>query len=329
MPPMNPFQKPLSVINGMSLVNKMLAIFFCLLFFVLVVERPGSPAANRTKGAKLLFPKLLASDTLKVELQNFPGATQALVLNKEEGQWKVVNGQSFPADRERVEQLLSMLENMVAEQTVSNNPDRLPVFGLDEQTSPHIQAWGSRNRLVADLFVGKRDPEGKSTVKKAGLDEAILVGQDLTPFLFQDLNAWKDKTLLSISELSAQRVVLAKGTEETILEKKGDQWRMTSPEDQEADPLAIRTLFDQIQDFHADHIAESLEGSQANFDKPDYQLMVRLADDTLKVLAFSSFKDHSAYYAKNGDKNLIYIVSAPQVENLFGLKFKIEKSVGQ
>jgi hypothetical protein len=322
MPPMNPFQKPLSVISGMSLVNKMLVIFCCLLFFILVVEQPGSSISKRAKGAKLLFPKLLVSEAVKIQFQNLPGATQSVVLNKEEGQWKVVNGQSFPADRERVDHFLSMLENMVGEQTASNNPDRLLVFGLDEKVSPHAQIWGSRGRLVADLYIGKRDFEGKSYIKKAGIGEAILVSQDLTSFLFQDLSLWKDKTLLSLDESTARRVVLAKGSEESILEKKDNQWRMVSPEDREADPLAVRTLFDQLKDFHADRIAESLEGSQANFDKPDYKLTVRLADDSFKVLVFSAFKDHSAYYAKNGDKNLIYIVSVSQVENLFGLKFR-------
>jgi len=322
---MSPLQKSLSLISGMSLVKKTLIVFGCLLLFILVVEQPGSFTSKHLKGEKLLFPKLLASETAKVQFQNLPGATQTLVLSKEEGQWKVINGQSFPADLERVERFLSLLENMVGEQTVSNNPDRLLVFGLDEKVSPHVQVWGSRGRLVGDLFVGKRDFEGKSYVKKAGVGEAILVGQDLTPFLFQDLSAWKDKTLLSVDEPTAQRIVLAKGSEETILEKRDNQWRMVSPEDREADPLAVRTLFDQIKDFHADRIADSTEGTQANFDKPDYKLTVRLADDSLKVLVFSALKDHSAYYAKNGDKNLIYVVSVSQAENLFGLKFKSDK----
>jgi hypothetical protein len=322
---MSPFRKSLSLISGMSLVKKTLVVFCCLLLFILVVERPGSFTSKQLKGAKLLFPKLLASETVKVQFQNLPNATHSLILSKEGDQWNVVNGQSFPADHDRVDHFLSLLENMVGEQIASNNPDRLLVFGLDEKISPHVQVWGSRNRLVADLFVGTRNFEGKSYVKKAGANEAILVGQDLTPFLFQDLSAWKDKTLLSVDSTEAQRVVLTKGIEETILEKKDSQWRMVSPEDREADSLAVRTLFDQIKDFHADRIADSLEGTQANFDKPDYKLTVRLADNSLKILVFSVLKDHSAYYAKNGDKNLIYIVSAQQVENLFGLKFKSEK----
>ena len=319
---MNPLQKSISLISGMSLVKKTLIVFLCLLFFVLVVEQPGSPDAKRLKGAKLLFPKLLASQAVKVELTNLPGLTSALILSKTEGQWQVVNGHSFPADRERVEQFLSILENLVDEQRVSNNPDRVSVFGLDEKTAPHAQVWDSRARLVADLLVGKTDAEGRQYVRKTASKEVVLVTRTLAPPLLQDLDGWKDKTLFSVTEKDAQRIALSKGGEETILEKKGEAWRMLSPEDREPDSLALRTFFDQIATFRADRVADSLEGTQGDFEKPDYKLSVRLADGSLKVVVFSASKDKASYYAKNGDKSLIYIVSPSQVENLFGLKLK-------
>jgi hypothetical protein len=322
---MNPFQKSISYIGGMSLVKKVLIVFLCLLFFVLVVEQPGSPDSKRLKGEKLLFPTLLASQAVKVEFSNLPDPIRSLTLSKTEDQWQVINGHSYPADRQRVDRFLSILENMVSEQKVSDNPARVSVFGLDETVSPHVQVWDSRPRLVADLLVGKTDPEGLQYVRKAGSNEVDLVSQPLAPFLLQDLDGWKDKTLLSVSEKDAQRVVLSKGADETVLEKKGETWRMTSPEDLEPDPLALRTLFDQITDFRADRLADSLEGTQVDFEKPDYTISVRLADGSLRVVVFSATKDHASYYAKNGDKSLIYMVSPSQVENLFGLKLKSDK----
>jgi len=319
---MNPFQKSISLIGGMSPVKKVFIVFFCLLLFVLVVERPGSSESKRLRGAKLLFPKLLASQSSKVEFSNFPDPTPTLALSKSEGLWKVVNGHSFPADRERVERFLSILENMVTEQVVSNNPERLALFGLDEKTSPHVKVWDGRARLVADLWVGKTDVDGRQFIQRAGSSEVTTVSQNLTPFILQDLDGWKDKTLLSLSETDAQRLVLSKGSEDTILEKKNGQWRMISPEDRDPDPLALRTLFDSLKNLKADRLADSLDGTQANFEKPDYKLSIRLADSSLKLVVFSASKDRSTYYAKNGDQSLIYLVSAAQVENLFGLKLK-------
>ena len=171
-------------------------------------------------------------------------------------------------------------------------------------------------------MVGKNDADGRQFVLVAGSNDVISVTQNLNSLLLQDLDGWKDKTLLSLSESDAQRLVLSKGAEDTILEKKNGQWRLVSPEDREPDPLALRTLFESLKNFRADRLADSLEGTQVNFDKPDYNLSVRLIDGTLKSVVFSASKDRLTYFAKNGDQSLIYTVPASQVENLFGLKFK-------
>jgi hypothetical protein len=234
----------------------------------------------------------------------------------------VVNGHSFPADTDRVDRFLSIFENMSSGQVVSNNPTRFSIYGLDEKTSPHVRIWDGRDRLVADLLVGKTDSDGRQFVQKAGSTTVTALAQSLDSLLLQDLDGWKDKTLISLSEADAQRLVLSTGSEDTILERKNGQWRMVSPEDREPDPLALRTLFDLLKSLKADRLADSLDGTQANFEKPDHKISVRMADDSLKLVVFSAPKGHSTYYAKNGDQNLIYMMSVPQVENLFGLKLK-------
>jgi hypothetical protein len=133
---MNPFQKSISLIGGMSLVKKTLIVFFCLLFFVLVVEGPGGSDSGGRGGQRLLFPKLLAFQVAKVELGNLPGPTPLLNLSKADGLWKVVNGHSFPADTDRVDRFLSIFENMSSGQVVSNNPTRFPFTAWTKKPPP-------------------------------------------------------------------------------------------------------------------------------------------------------------------------------------------------
>jgi Domain of unknown function (DUF4340) len=322
---MNPFLKTtLQSINRVSPVKKALFVFVALILFVLVVEQPGSPTSKYEKGKRLLFPQLVSSDVVQVQLSNLPDPLKALTLKNDNGQWRVVNGHSFPADRERLDRFLSVLENLVGEETVSNNPDRTSVFGITEYSSPHIVATGSRDRVVADFFVGNNDLDNLQYVKKAGSDEVILASEDLRPFVQEDLDGWKDKTLLALDEGNVSRLVLSKGAEDTTLEKSNGNWSLAAPVHTDPDSLALRTLFEQIKQFKADRFADTIEGSQADFDKPDYKISAQLTDGSTKEVVFKALKDKSAYFAKDGDKFLVYVVSKDKVENLFGLKLKAE-----
>ncbi|MBI5422050.1 DUF4340 domain-containing protein [Candidatus Peregrinibacteria bacterium] len=318
---MSHFQKTLQLIKGMTLVNKTLIIFACLLVFILVVERPSTGSLSRSKGDLLLFPQLTVAEASKLEISNLAEPVKVLTLENQDGQWKVVNGHSFPADRERLGRFLSILENMTSGQVVSNNPNRMAIFGIDAATSPHIRVWGKRNRLVADFLVGKSDSENRPYLKRSDSADVTMAPPDFGSFLQQDLDGWKDKTLVAIDEKNAMRIVLEKAGEETILERKNAQWRLVSPQDSEADALTLRTLFEQLKSFKADRFSDSMESSQVDFDKPDMTLSIRLADDSLKVAVFKALADKSGYYAKDGDRNLTYFVSALPVDNLFGLNF--------
>lgn len=318
---MSHFQKTLQLIKGMTLVNKTLIIFACLLVFILVVERPSSGSLSRSKGDLLLFPQLTVEEAVKLEISNLAEPVKVLTLESQEGQWKVINGHSFPADRDRLGRLLSILENMTVGHVVSNNPSRMAIFGIDATTSPHIRVWGKRNRLVADFLVGKSDSENRPYLKRADSPDVTLASPDFNSFIQQDLDGWKDKTLVAIEEKDATRIILGRKDEETVLEKKGLTWHMLSPQDSEVDALALRTLFDQLKSFKADRFSDSMESSQIDFQKPDLKISIRLADDSLKVVVFKLLADKSGYYAKDGDKNLTYFVSALPVNNLFGLNF--------
>ncbi len=325
---MSHFQKTLQLIKGMTLVNKILIIFACLLVFILVIERPVSGPFSRVRGDRLIFPKMTAAEATKVEIGNLPEANQSISLELQDGQWKVVNGFSFPADRVRLVRFLSILENMVSGEAVSNNPTRMALFGIDEAVSPHIRVWGKRNRLVADFWVGKSDSEGRPYLKRTGSEDITLASPELNSLVRQDFDGWKDKTLVAIDEKDAMLIVLSKGVDETVLEKKELKWRLVSPQDSEVESLALRTLFDQLKEFKADRFSDSMESSQIDFSTPDRKLSIRMADGSLKGVVFKLSADKSGYYAKDWDRNLAYFVSVLPVDNLFGLNFKGEAKRG-
>ena len=155
---------------------------------------------------------------------------------------------------------------------------------------------------------------------------ALLMGILFAPgiYLLNSSDQWKDKTLLSVKEDQVRRITLRSTEGELVLEKKEDGWRVIQPEDYLADPLALRTLFEQLEKVQADAFADSVDASQVDFEEADYKISVRMADDSLKLVLLNASDVEGQYYAKNTDSDFSYLVSQPLMDNLFGWKFKHE-----
>jgi len=316
------FEKLLHYFKKMSPLKKVLIVFVVLLIFIIVVKQPGSDSSKRRESARFFIPKLVIADVHEIQVSNL-SQEKEVILEKKEGEWRVANGHFFPADSEKVDNFLKAMHALKEKSLVSKNPERMAIFSVDEKNGTHIQVWNKKEHAIADFYVGETIPDGQY-IRRADESEVFQTTPTLLPFLIEDVDGWKDKTLLSVNEKNVRRIVLKNPKEEMALEKKGEDWRVVQPEDYEAEPLAVRTLFEQLGKVQADSFADSVEGSQADFEQADYKLSVRLTDDSLKLVLFSGPNEGGQYFAKNPESNFIYSVSQPLIDNIFGLEFKAE-----
>ncbi|MBU1018021.1 DUF4340 domain-containing protein [Patescibacteria group bacterium] len=315
------FEKSFDYLKKMSTLKKVLIVFVTLLIFIIVVEQPGRDTKKR-QSEKFFIPKLIIEEITKVQVDHSIQEKQ-VVLEKKEGAWRVVNGHSSPADEEKVGDFLKAMYSLKEGSLVSNNPDRTAIFSVDEKNGVHVQIWNHKARAIADFYAGETIPDGQY-LRRADKDEVFQTIPSLTRFLADSLDSWKDKTLLSVEETDIRRVALQTPEEEMVLEKKEGVWRMIQPEDYEADSLAVRTLFDQFKKFRASAFAESTEASQIDFSDPDYKISVRMNDESLQLVLFKRAEEGDAYFAKNGDKDMVYTADQLLIDSVFGLKFKAE-----
>ena len=315
------FAKSFQYFSKMSALKKVLIVFAALLIFIIVVEQPGTDASKRKKNEKFFIPKMAIEQVQKIEIKS-PDNEKPVLLEKNDNQWRVTNGHSLPADENKVGDFLKALLNLKQGDLVSKNKDRISIFSVDEAKGICVHIWDNKNRIVADFYAGETIPEGQY-LRRADSNDVYETIPSLLAFLNENSDGWKDKTFLSVKEEDARRIALQSPDGETVLEKgKTSLWRVTQPEDYEADSLSIRTLFDQLKQVKADAFADSVEGSQIDFEKPDYKISVRKADDSLVLVLFTGPDKDSKYYAKNPDSNFIYSVSKNLIDNIFGLKFK-------
>lgn len=315
------FAKPLDYFRKLSPLKKVLTVFLFLLIFIIIIEQPGNHASGRRENAQFFIPKLIISEVKKIQISRLADNKQ-VVLEKLDGQWRVANGHAFPADNQKLQGFLKAMYNLKQGALVSKNPERKAVFSVDEQKGVHVELWGSKERMVADFYAGENIPDGQY-LRRAQENEVFQTTPTLISFLMQSLDDWKDKVMLNVTEADARRVSLKKPTGEIVLEKGENSWHVIQPEDYEAETLAVRTLFEQLNGVQADAFADNVSGSQMDFEKPDYKISVRLGDDSLKLLLFSGPDKEGKYYAKNADTDFIYLVSDSLIGNIFDLEFKV------
>ncbi len=319
-------EKPFQYFNKMSPLKKTLLIFVFLLIFILIVEQPGSDDSKRQKNQRFLAPKLVIEEASKIRIYN--PDTEEIILDKGDGEvWRVSNGRSFPASDNKIQDFLKTIHDFKQDEIISKNPDRLSVFGLDEASAIQVQVWNYKERLVADFFAGKTSEFNSQYFKKDKEDYVIQSSQNLNSFLLENKESWKDKALLSLGGVDVRRIAFKKLDQEMVLEKTGEIWRMIQPEEFKADELAMRTLFDQLEQVQADAFADAVEASQADFNDPDYKISIRFTDDSLKLILFKASDEEGRFFAKNGESDMIYYTSSQLIDNIFGLEFKVDDSV--
>lgn len=315
-------EKSFDYFRKMSSLKKALIAFVFLLIFIIIVEQPGSYESKKEKSSRFFIPKLVIEEVQEVSISNplYPG--EQVSLKKESGQWRVANGRSFPADADMVEDFLLLLHGLKEVEMVSNNPDRTGLFGVDEAAGTTIEITDENGRLVSSFYAGKTPLPNRQFLRKSDSSEVLQVNQDLTSYLNKNKSDWKDKTLLRVNEKEALRITLSAPDEKLVLAKGEGGWLIAGEQELVPQPLAIRTLFDQLKKVRADSFAEAVDASQVDFEEPDYQISVLFTDDRLSLVIFKQADDETHYYAKNPEKAVVYSVSNGLIDNIFGLDFQ-------
>ncbi len=313
------FEKSIHYFKKMSTLKKVLIVFVTLFIFIIIVEQPGGDSKRR-KSEKFFIPKLVIEDVTKIEISK-PIEDVNIVLERMGEDWRVLNGHSLPADRQRVGGFLNAMHSLKEGALVSKNPERTAIFSAGKKRGIHVQVWNHKERSIGDFYAGEGFLDGQY-LRRTNSDNIFQTTPTLMPFLHEDADGWKDKTLLSVDESDIRRITLRSPEDELILEKKQDAWHVVQPEEYESDSLAVRTLFDQLKQVRAESFVDSIEGSQIDFENADYEISVRLMDDSLNLVLFKKSDEGNHYFAKNGERNMIYSVDPILIDSIFGLEFR-------
>lgn len=151
----------------------------------MVLKEEGVSSSTAKALGQPLFPALKAQDVAKIEVRDAAGG---LTLDKKDGRWIVVERGGFPADLDRVADLVVKIIELKSGQTEPiGDKDRprmqLAAPGKGEGVATAVTFKGADGKALAELWVGKKyfksAPEGDAT-KAQGDGRFVMLPADAT-----------------------------------------------------------------------------------------------------------------------------------------------------
>jgi hypothetical protein len=160
--------------------------------------------AVRSASFQLLEEGKVAAVT-RVELS---GAAERTALEKREGHWKVIrDGIAYPAKERRVDDLLAALSSRAVYPRRSSTSAAHAALGLTDAAASRISVYGTAEKPLIDLLVGKPDAAGKSiALRFVGSDDSFSGLDRFSSYFSGGNRGWFDLALFASDPLTSESI---------------------------------------------------------------------------------------------------------------------------
>ncbi|HHT9125504.1 MAG TPA: DUF4340 domain-containing protein [Candidatus Brocadiia bacterium] len=260
--------------------------------------------------------------------------------------WMLIEPVKTAADMIPVNNIIWGLAFFKAESYVTQSPENLSEFGLDNPTMKVTVSYKETVEETAaerkkdtegDIYLKPKTAEGPPVTKtlligkKVKQDEnansyAMLEGGDLVFEIgwteLKDFEAELAPTrLLPFDKALAKVVCLTYNDKEVSYEFKRETWEMVKPESRDVDRREVEVLTYTLENLRAEAIEcySTNDLAQFGLDNPWFKASVGLEDKEY-VLHVGKKASDNTYYAKNTQSDFIYIVKAEDIDKLMGVE---------
>jgi len=286
---------------------------------VLLFERPFENETKKTREeAPPLFPDLKVEQVKKMVVKKNNTTT---ILENRDDLWYLLDKEEYPADSALIEGVIRKIQGFKKINLASRKKNKHSLFEVKEGMGIEVTFFGSEQKKLGRFFIGKNGPDFLSTyLRKEDSDEVFLIDDYLRSDFDKQVNAWRDKIILSFNPNEVVTLSINKLKEkETIVITKdtAGNWQLEEPISGLADKPAIEKLLTIMGNLKAGDFAdEEKELKDSGLDDPTYQITVRLKDKPKKTLLVGNAKEGGQYYAKNDETTYLFLLNQTTVEYL-------------
>ena len=189
---------------------------------LIVITLAAALFLQRKQKEKLFNPsspiKIEAAEKIKkISIQK--SGEEEIVLAKENGNW-LIKPKDYPADQNKIKNLLEQIDKINKAEIVSNNPERHRLFQVGEKASKLTLEYPEK---TITFLIGKTSIQRQGTyIRKEDDVRVFLVPSYLNSSI--DTKDWKDYSITDYLEGDIDKIAISTEEKEVSLEKKDEKW---------------------------------------------------------------------------------------------------------
>jgi len=261
--------------------------------------------------------KVLVFDRDELQAIEIVNSVDTIRLTRQEEDWHLEAPIQERADRNAVSSLLSTVEFAQAQEFVSDAPEELHSYGLDQpRVTMRIRHQDPDDWRILELGQQK---EEYYLARNPDRPSVFTVNQEVFEKINQGVWAYRDKVVMDVDQDQIARVVIRREEgEEIALRYEDYQWIVEAPESQKDKEVLSYKFWYPINDIRFESI-EDEESRKLSFPEPDVQLTVTLTDGSKRTFEFAAQDDR--YLVRKVDSGRQGTISQEDFEKLH---FKLE-----
>ncbi len=183
-------------------------------------------------GPPPILPNLRASAVTSVQV--IPAGQVEIRADRTNDAWQLTRPLDYPARADAIERLLAVLERLTPATTFSvhelrQHPKADQEFGFDSPQATLTVQFGAG---LSKVLIGRRTPPGNQVyVQVVGVGDIHVVNADWLALVPRNVNAWRDPTLVDLSRLTFDRLLVTNGANFVELQRDAatNRWHMSRP----------------------------------------------------------------------------------------------------
>ena len=258
--------------------------------------------------------KILPIDRAKITRIRISGDSGTTNFEKSPaGDWQLVLPPAVRTDRFGVESLITSIENTQMQSVVSEEARNLARYGL---LRPALRILTTEEGREVELWIGKQSEESRYFAIERGKGPVFTVFDTFVNQLKKPASDFRNRDLFDFSSFNAGRLEIQTSERRLVLEKKENEWQMTSGKEGTAESSKVDELLANLRAVRAENFVTDRPGSLSPYglDLPGITVRVEWGEDQQESVSLSRSGEKA--YAKRADALTVCEISSSALEKV-------------
>ncbi len=261
--------------------------------------------------------KLFQFDKEEVKSISLTRSDGSIILEKENGSWKLVAPIEAKADEAAVDGLASELSSTLLERSLESSPVDWKDYGLENPNLKITVDLKDGRRL--NLELGDKDFNQASVFGRVPhLAKVLVLPALLYTAVDKELLDFRDKSVLDFDREQVREVRIRARRKTYRLQKEGEDWSIREPIQARADRSEIRSLLSDLEFARVEEFVERGAGRLKTYglNEPSSRVDLFLGDSRARKTLLVGKQVGAQFYAKDDSGEDVFRIKEDLVDKL-------------